>query len=119
MTGDKVYKKGQQSIHALRHLLGKKEQFDQELVQQFIKYLGVYPVGSLVQLSNDKLAVVVEGNRVEPLKPKVKVFYSLKLQHYLKPKYCDLSSDPASIIGAIRAEDHNINSAKVIRDLLA
>jgi HD-GYP domain-containing protein (c-di-GMP phosphodiesterase class II) len=119
MTGDKMHKKGVQPIIALRHLLGKSEQFDQELVQKFIKYVGVHPVGSLIELSNEKLAVVVEGNRAEPLKPKVKIFYSLKLEQYINPKSCDLVSDPASIVSSIRAEDHNINSSKVIRDIIS
>jgi HD-GYP domain-containing protein (c-di-GMP phosphodiesterase class II) len=117
MTGDKSYKKGEQPIIALRHLLRQKDKFDQELVQKFIKYIGVHPVGSLIQLSNEKLAVVVEGNRAEPLKPKIKIFYSVKLQQHLKSKDCDLTSDTASIIASIRAEDYNINSAKVIRDI--
>jgi HD-GYP domain-containing protein (c-di-GMP phosphodiesterase class II) len=119
MTGDKIHKKGEQPIIALRHLLGQKEKFDQQLVQKFIKYIGVHPVGSLIELSNEKLAVVVEGNRAEPLKPKVQIFYSLKLQQYINPKYCDLVNDPANIIASIRAEDHNINSSKVIRDLIS
>jgi HD-GYP domain-containing protein (c-di-GMP phosphodiesterase class II) len=118
MTGDKIYKKGQQPIKALRHLLGDKNKFDQELVQKFIKYLGVHPVGSLVELSNERIAIVIEGNRDEPLKPKVKIFYSLKLQHYIKLKDCDLSCEPVTIIGSIRADDHNINSSKLIQDIL-
>ncbi len=116
MTGDKTYKKSQQPINALRYLLSNKDKFDQNLVQQFIKYLGVHPVGSLVQLSDDKLAVIVEGNRSEPLKPKVKIFYSLKLQQYVKAKDCDLTTSLETIIASVRAEDFNINSAKVIRD---
>lgn len=117
ITGDKVYKKGQQPINALRYLLAEKGKFDQQLVQQFIKYLGVHPVGSLVKLSNDKIAIVVEGNRAEPLKPKVKIFYSLKLQNYINSKDCDLSLVAITIVGSARAEDHNINSAKVIHDI--
>ena len=119
MTGDKIHKKGVQPIIALRHLLGQSEKFDQELVQKFIKYVGVHPVGSLIELSNEKLAVVVEGNRAEPLKPKVQIFYSLKLQQYINPKFCDLVSDPASIVTSIRADDHNINSSKIIRDIIS
>jgi HD-GYP domain-containing protein (c-di-GMP phosphodiesterase class II) len=118
MTGDKNYKKGHQPINALRHLLGDKDKFDQELVQQFIKYLGVHPVGSFVELSNEKIAIVVEGNRNEPLKPKVKIFFSLKLQNHVKLKDCDLAIEPITIIAAVRADDHNINSTKVIHDIL-
>jgi len=118
MTGDKNYKKGLPPISALRHLLGDKNKFDQEIVQQFIKYLGVHPVGSFVELSNDKIAIVVEGNRNEPLKPKVKIFFSLKLQNYIKIKDCDLSKDPVTILASVHADAHNINSAKVINDIL-
>jgi HD-GYP domain-containing protein (c-di-GMP phosphodiesterase class II) len=117
VTGDKAYKKSQQPINALRYLLAEKGKFDQLLVQQFIKYLGVHPVGSLVKLSNDKIAIVVEGNRAEPLKPKVKTFYSLKLQNYINSKDCDLSLVAITIVGSARAEDHNINIAKVIHDI--
>jgi HD-GYP domain-containing protein (c-di-GMP phosphodiesterase class II) len=119
MTGSKNYKAGQQPINAFRYLLAQKEQFDQELVQQFIKFLGVHPVGSLVQLSNEKIAVVTEGNRADPLRPRVKVFYSIKLQHLVKPKDCDLAIDSVSIITSVRAEDHNINSSRVIRDVIS
>jgi len=118
MTGDKLYKKGQQPINALRHLLSDKSKFDQDLVQQFIKYLGVHPVGSFVELSNEKIAIVVEGNRNEPLKPKVKIFFSLKLQNHVKLKDCDLAIDPVTIIAAVRADDYNINSTKVIHDIM-
>ncbi|MBA6353849.1 HD-GYP domain-containing protein [Colwellia sp. BRX9-1] len=117
VTGDKAYKKGQQPINALRYLLAEKGKFDQQLVQQFIKYLGVHPVGSLVKLSNDKIAIVVEGNRADPLKPKVKIFYSLKLQNYINSKDCDLSLVTITIVGSARAEDYNINIAKVIHDI--
>jgi len=118
MTGDKNYKKGQPPINALRHLLGDKNKFDQEIVQQFIKYLGVHPVGSFVELSNKQIAIVVEGNRSEPLKPKVKIFFSLKLQNYVKMKDCDLSKDPVTIITSVHADVHNIKSTKVINDFL-
>lgn len=118
MTGEKAYQKGQQPINALRHLLADKSKFDQELVQQFIKFLGVHPVGSLVKLSNEKIAIVVEGNRSEPLKPKVKIFFSLKLQNHVKLKDCDLSIEPITITSAVRADDHNINCTKLLHDII-
>ena len=80
--------------------------------------MGVYPVGSLVQLNNDKIAVVLEGNRVEPLKPIVKVFYSIKLRHYITAKTIDLRDETAKITGSIKAEDYEINLSKLLKDIV-
>ncbi|WP_448548246.1 HD-GYP domain-containing protein [Thalassotalea fusca] len=118
MTGDSAYKKGVQPIEALRYLISQNELFDQDLVQKFIKYIGVNPVGSLVKLSSEMLAIVIEGNREEPLKPIVKVFYSLKLNCKISPKSIDLTVEPIEIIASVKGEEYNINIAKVIRDIV-
>lgn len=47
--------------------------FHPNIVEHFIKSLGVYPVGSLVQLTNGDYAVVVDHNADTPLKPVVKI----------------------------------------------
>ena len=118
MTGDKPYKKGMLPQAVFRHLLNEKSKFDADIVQQFIKYLGIHPVGSLVELSNEKVGLVIEGNRLEPLKPKIKVIYSLKLNSYTKPTDHDLTEEDFSIVGAIQASDHQINLNKTIRDIV-
>lgn len=117
MTADKPYKKGVQPMAAMRYLLTNKEKFDPELVQQFIKFLGVYPVGTLVHLSNDRLAIVTEGNRDEPLKPMMEIIYSTELNALVKPKHCDLRNTEVSILSAVRSEDYQINLPKLIRTL--
>ncbi len=82
---------------------------DVVLVQQFIKCLGVYPVGSLVLLSNERLAMVLKQNN-SPFSPIVKVFYSVKGNHYLTPKDIDLSGDKAlKIDKAVIASDYGID----------
>ena len=118
MTGDRAYKKGVAPMVAMRHLLSNKDKYDQELVQHFIKYAGVHPVGSLVQLSNEKLAIVTEGNRTEPLKPKLKVVYSTKINSLVTPKSYDLRYENISILSAVRSEDYNINLPKLIRNIV-
>jgi HD-GYP domain-containing protein (c-di-GMP phosphodiesterase class II) len=118
MTGDRPYKKGEHPLKVFRFLMSQQNQFDQELVQQFIKYLGVYPVGSLVKLSNDKLAIVIEGNRVNPVKPKVKIIYNLKLNHTITPSDFDLKNSETTIESAVNAEDYGINLSKIIRNAI-
>lgn len=118
MTGDKPYKKGELPLTVFRHLMTHKAQYDQELVQKFIKYMGIHPVGSLVELTNEKLAVVIEGNRVDPLKPKVRIIFSLKHNQFTNPTDCDLSQEDMSIIASVHPDDYEINMNKVIREVI-
>jgi hypothetical protein len=118
MTGDKNYKQGEQPISALRYLLAKNEKFDRVLVQQFIKYIGVHPVGSLVKLSNETLAIVTQGNRRDPLKPKVVAFYSIKYNHTMTSKKHCLLKEDISIVASVRPEDYKINLSKMIREVI-
>lgn len=45
--------------------------FQDELVEQFIQTLGVYPVGTLVELTTGEVGIVIGQNRVRRLRPKV------------------------------------------------
>lgn len=47
--------------------------FDTSMLGAFIKMLGVYPPGSVVQLTDDRHALVVSVNAGRPLKPRVLV----------------------------------------------
>lgn len=110
LTADRVYKAGMSSQKAFSILMNDAPtRLDKSLVQQFIKCLGVYPVGSLVLLSNERLAMVLE-QKGSPLTPLVKVFYSVRNSHYLTPKDIDLSIDKTvSITKAVIASDYKID----------
>lgn len=111
VTADRVYKQGLQPTQAFRILLkGAADHFDGVLVNQFIKCLGVYPVGTLVLLSNQRLALVIERNAEQPLKPKVKVFYHATARHYLDVKLLDLAKAGCSdtIESVVEPRDYGI-----------
>ena len=50
-----------------------RNRFDASVLNQFIRMMGVYPAGSLVQLTDDRFAMVVGVNSSRPLKPRVLV----------------------------------------------
>ena len=79
-------------LAATKKLLeSSKGQLDEELLQLFIKCIGIYPPGSVVKLASGKLALVLENNEKKPLLPKVKVFYHSAHQHHIPPRILDLS----------------------------
>lgn len=50
-----------------------KNKFDTAIMGAFIKMMGVYPPGSVVQLTDDRHALVTSVNSTRPLKPRVLV----------------------------------------------
>ena len=53
-----------------------KNKYDPAILSAFIKMMGVYPAGSVVQLTDDRYGLVVGVNSSRPLKPRVLVHES-------------------------------------------
>ena len=82
---------------AIRQLfrLGDTGQYAKELIQAMIGSLGVYPIGSLVQLNTTEQAVVVGMNPTQRLKPIIKVITGAQGGSYLTPIRVDLGAQTA------------------------
>jgi len=52
----------------------EKERFDSPLLQRFISYLGVYPPGTIVRLSNEVVGMVISVNPANSLKPSLLIY---------------------------------------------
>ena len=52
----------------------QKPRFDAVVLGAFIRMMGVYPPGSVVQLADERYAMVVSVNSTRPLKPRIIVF---------------------------------------------
>ena len=92
ITSDKVYCRGMPPTQALKKLLEwSKHHFDPQLVQGFIRAIGIYPTGTLVRLESNRMGVVVEQNEGNLLEPVVRVFYHAAQQYYIPPEIVDLS----------------------------
>ena len=51
-----------------------RTKFDSRLLQVFVRCLGVYPLGTVVQLSNGVIGMVATINTAKPMKPMVVVY---------------------------------------------
>jgi HD-GYP domain-containing protein (c-di-GMP phosphodiesterase class II) len=92
ITSERCYHKGVAPAEALRKLYEwSKFHFDPGLAQEFMRCVGIYPVGTLVLLESGRLGVVVEPHETSLLTPKVNVFFHTREQRYIKPETVDLS----------------------------
>jgi HD-GYP domain-containing protein (c-di-GMP phosphodiesterase class II) len=66
------------------------QQFDEALVHEFIRWLGVFPVGTLVELHTGEVGLVLEKHPHLHLRPKVVVLRSSN-KTPCEPRYLDLS----------------------------
>ncbi len=72
--------------------------YDPVLLQHFVRSVGIYPVGSLVRLQSNQLAVVCEPAHHSLLQPVVKVFFSLATQGRVRPQRIDLELSDDRIV---------------------
>jgi len=119
LTATCVYKEGYPHTKAFSILreLAKQNHLDVTLVDQFIKCIGIFPVGSLVQLKSKKLAIVEQRNNDDPINPKVRSFYSVKLNQYLSTQDIDLTETDDAILKAVRAEEFNLDINEIVEIL--
>lgn len=63
MTAERCYSKARATTEALKIIyLERGKQFDEELAVKFIKVIGIFPVGSIVELYSGDIGIVIEGN---------------------------------------------------------
>jgi HD-GYP domain-containing protein (c-di-GMP phosphodiesterase class II) len=92
ITTDRVYHKGVSPAAALRKIYEwSKFHFNPSLAQEFMRCVGIYPVGTMVMLESGRLAVVIEPHETNLLAPKVNVFFDTRKKLYIKPETVDLA----------------------------
>lgn len=115
ITSNRVYHTAMLPNDALKKLMEwSQTQFNPELVELFIKTIGIYPVGSLIRLESGYLAVVVEQRLDDLLHPKVRVVYDTRKGGRIPPRLLDLSwgsniRGGDTIVGHESPEEWDIN----------
>lgn len=96
ISSTRPYKTAWSPAEAIRRMAEWQGHFDPQVFQAFVKTLGIYPIGSLVRLSNEQLAVVVEQHPDSLLTPRVRVFFSARSRTPLPQRLLDLARPPAN-----------------------
>lgn len=72
ITNDRCYKMAKPALEALRIIYTERgRQFDEVLAEQFIRHIGIYPPGSIVELHNGEVGIVISINSRDRHLPKV------------------------------------------------
>lgn len=79
------------STEALRYLYQYRDQFfDADLTEQFIQCLGIYPVGSVVELATGEVGIVISIPPESHLFPRLLLVRDKDKQAYLPPRIMNL-----------------------------
>jgi putative nucleotidyltransferase with HDIG domain len=112
VTSNRPYKAGWQPTVAIRKM---KEwaggHLDESLFKAFVKTMGIYPVGSLVRLQSNRLAVVIDHDPAQLLQPTVRAFFSLRSNMHIPPVDIALGSKSAAdrIVGIEDPAAHGLS----------
>ncbi|MDH3948406.1 MAG: HD-GYP domain-containing protein [Gammaproteobacteria bacterium] len=92
ITSDRCYHDGISPHEALKNMFDwAGENFDAELVEQFIKCLGIYPIGSMVELNSGHIGIVVSASEKARLRPIILVVINRSGERYDVPRLLNLA----------------------------
>ncbi len=92
MTSDRPYHRGLAADQVLRTMQRHgKDTFGQDLMDEFIRCVGIFPVGSVVELVNGSIALVISAGRSARLLPQVLLLRDTKGHKLEKRKLMDLA----------------------------
>lgn len=117
ITSDRVYHSGMSAYEALTKMYSwRSTDFHPGLIEQFIQCMGIYPVGSLVELSDGTVGVVITVNRRRRLRPRIALILKSDKKPYSKPKPINLfeleqtrGKDAPSIVKVLQPGEYGIN----------
>mgnify|MGYP001820149614 FL=1 len=78
----------------------KDVDFEGELVEEFIQAVGIYPAGTLVELSSGEVGVVMASDSGRRLRPRVLVLLDADKNELSTPRSVDLAPDSRGTEGA-------------------
>ncbi len=95
-------------------------EFQAELVEVFIQAVGIYPAGTIVELTSGAVGVVVSEYRTRRLKPKVLMLLDERKYHLREPTLVDLNelsaspdADPPAIARSLEPGAYGIDLSEV------
>lgn len=91
LTSDRVYQAAISSHQALKQMYTWRDrEFEGRLIEHFIQCMGIYPIGSVVELTTGHIGVVTTVNRTRYLRPQIVLVLNGDKQKYPTVRSIDL-----------------------------
>ncbi|MEK7304043.1 MAG: HD-GYP domain-containing protein [Pseudomonadota bacterium] len=91
ITSDRSYHLSLSAADALKIIYeGRQKAYHPWLTEQFIQCMGIFPIGSIVELSTGSIGVVITANRTRRLRPRVALILSPEKKPYTPANILDL-----------------------------
>jgi len=113
MTSNRCYKNAVTPFEALQYLLSQNKKFSSQCAQQFIKLVGIYPIGTLVRLRSGLLGIVTSQTD-DLLNPNVKAIFDIRSKRHIPPtfintKECSQQFKENSIVNVVPRSEFSVN----------
>lgn len=103
MTRNRHFSNKATPTQALRKIYAlRNHNFDGKLVERFIRSVGVYPVGTLVELNKQQIGMVTDVTQATRSRPKVRCLFNHLGQPLPKPRDLDLAGNKLSKVKITR-----------------
>src|SRR5437764_827610 len=120
LRSTRPYRKGL-ATDRIRNIMGEQDNpaFNQPLLKRFVNLMGLFPVGNLVRLNTDELAVVSAEHPTDPFRPQVKILTTPKGEPLEEPLLTNTwehqgDDDERAVVEAVDPEPLGIDPLKYL-----
>ena len=117
LTTSTCYKTAKSPYSSLQSMYNwRGTSFQSELIEQFLQCMGVYPTGTIVEMTNGVVAIVISQNATQRMRPKIMLLIDENKKHLLEyttvdlvKEYKDSSGYPLNIRRGLDPEECGID----------
>ncbi len=113
---NRSYKKKQLFYHAMKQLVAQgSNEFDPVILRVFISKMSVYPIGSIVELNDKSIGIVIGSQHDKPLRPIIKLVFDSNRKKIEDTVILSLPEEPAFfIVKVLDEKEAGVNLLEVL-----
>ncbi len=113
---NRSYKKKQLFYHAMKQLIAHgSNKFDPVILRVFISKMSVYPIGSIVELNDKSIGIVIGSAQDKPLRPIIKLVFDGSRKKIEDTMILSLPEEPAFfIVKVLDEKEAGVNLLEVL-----
>ncbi|MDH5356038.1 MAG: HD-GYP domain-containing protein [Gammaproteobacteria bacterium] len=122
ITSDRIYASAIPPTQAIKQLYNWKDvYFQAEIIEQFIQAIGIYPAGTVVELTSGEIAIVVAASRTRRLRPEIMLLLDSNKKPLSEMEFIDMkevthsrAGMPLDIINSVEPNAYGIDLSAIM-----